>query len=107
MTYPGVSEPKRRKDGSLISFEFQGRRMRLDTLKHFLPDPQPKDSTMPMSPLPTVTTTPAPLAASLADVGIDAATLKGLIDSMNAARKEQSKPAEPKPSTPTPKKPRL
>lgn len=103
-----LSKFRLRKDGSPISFEFGGKRIRFETLKHFLtqPQPTPKDKTMPTDIIKTTEPLPDSLAAKLLKLGFTKNALKALESTLHAAHEERKRSAVKSPTVKTTNKKR-
>ncbi len=85
-----VGNVRLRNDGSPISFECEGRRIRFSTLKDFITElTQRKDNTMPVELASLVLPVPAPLLAKLAAVGVTADAVNRVVEDFRDAQHVQ------------------
>jgi hypothetical protein len=86
-----VDSVRLRNDGSPISFECEGRRIRFSTLKGFITEQltQRKDNTMPVELASLVLPVPTPLLAKLAAVGVTADAVNRVIEDFQDANHVQ------------------
>ena len=108
-----LADLRERKDGSVVSFAYQGRRMRMATLEGFvarLPaaDSSSGSSSGGASPAPKQPAQPLPgdLAAKLAAAGFTSKDLASLRTNLRAARVLPHKAAKPKTKNKQPNTPR-
>jgi len=98
-----VNNVRLRRDGSPISFECEGRRIRFSTLKGFITDQQlnRKDNIMPVELTSLSRPVPPPLLAQLAAVGVTAddvdRVMKDFQDAHHAQELEQPRLPVPQP----------
>jgi hypothetical protein len=86
-----VGNVRLRKNGSPISFECEGRRIRFSTLKGFITEQltHGKDNTMPVELTSLALPVPAPLLASLSAVGVAADAVNRVVEDFRDAHHAQ------------------